>query len=196
VGTPQPGQSAVTVKVERDLMIIGNSQMFSGTGTPGENVLLVLFGPGRYVDGIEIIQANVKSDGHWTYLWNPGYSLQSGSYTLVVSDAAKTMTARAGFSIVGGGLVSVTTGRFNYAIGDPVAISGMCTTGDRSVVLTLYGPQQFTNGVDLGTQTVNADNSWSYRYMTSYGMPVGMYTLSVRDAQGTTSGTASFLIST
>jgi uncharacterized protein YceK len=191
-----PAQSVVTVQVEKNLMIIGNSQSFSGTGIAGENVFLVLYGPGKYVDGIQIIQANVGGDGHWYYAWNPGYSLQSGSYTLVVTDASKTMSARAGFSVVGGGQVSVATGRYSYNIGDTVVFSGMCTTGAQSVNLVLYGPSQFTNGVSLGTQTVTADNSWNYRYLTSYGMPVGTYTLSVEDAQGTASGSAGFSLST
>ncbi len=135
-------------------------------------------------------------DGHWYYLWNPGYSLQSGSYTLVVTDASKTMSARADFSVVGGGQVSVATGRYSYSIGDPVVFSGICTTGAQSVNLVLYGPVQFTNGVSLGSQTVNADGSWNFRYLTSYGMPVGTYTISVQDAQGTSSGSASFSLNT
>jgi uncharacterized protein YceK len=188
----QAGQSPVTVQVEKDLMIIGNSQLFSGTGAPNQNVMLVLYGSGKYADGVPIIQASVGGDGQWTYLWNPGYSLQSGQYTLVVTDASKTSSARAEFSVVGGGQVTVSTGRFSYAIGDPVVMSGMCTTGARTVILTLTGPQQFTNGISLGTQTVNADNSWSYRYITTNGMPVGSYTISARDAQGTASGSASF----
>jgi hypothetical protein len=193
---PPSSQSAVTVQAEKNLMIIGNSQLFSGTGTPNENVLLVLYGPGKYADGVQVIQASVGGDGHWYYLWNPGYSLVSGSYTMVVSDAAKTMSARAGFSVVGGGQVTAATGRYSYGRGDPVVISGRCTTGAQNVILTLYGPAEFTNGVSLGAQTVNADNSWSYRYMTSYGMPVGTYTIAVKDAQGTASGSASFSLTT
>lgn len=189
-------QAAVTVQVEKDLMIIGNSQLFSGTGTPNQNVLLVLYGPGRYADGVQVIQASVGADGHWYYQWNPGYSLQSGSYTMVVSDAGKTTSVRAGFSVVGGGKVTAATSRYSYGSGDPVMISGTCTTGAQNVILTLYGPAEFTNGVSLGSQTVNADNSWSYRYMTSSGMPVGTYTISVKDAQGTASGSASFSLAT
>jgi hypothetical protein len=189
-------QAPVTLQVEKDLMIIGNSQLFSGTGAPNQNVLLVLYGPGKYANGVQVIQASVGADGHWYYQWNPGYSLVSGSYTMVVSDAGKTTSARAGFSVVGGGKVSVATGRYSYGRGDPVAISGTCTTGSQNVILTLYGPAEFTNGVSLGAQTVNADNSWSYQYRTSIGMPVGTYTISVKDAQGTASGSASFSLTT
>ena len=116
------------------------------------------------MNGVQLIQASVRADGQWYYAWNPGFSLQSGSYTIVVTDASKTMSARAGFSVVGGGQVTVATSRYSYGIGDTVIFSGLCTTGARSVILTLTGPQQFTNGVSLGTQAVTADNLWNYRY--------------------------------
>lgn len=190
------GPTEITVQAGKDPMIVGNSQQFSGTGTPNQNVLLVLYGPGKYTNGVQLTQTNVGSDGHWYYTWNPGYSVLSGSYTMVVSDSGKTMSARVAFSIIGGGQVTVATSRYSYGIGDPVIFSGMCTTGSQSVVLTLYGPLQFTNGVSLGTQTVNADNSWSYRYTSSYGMPVGAYTITVRDVEGTASGSAGFSLTT
>ena len=109
---------------------------------------------------------------------------------------AKTMSATGRIQCCWRGAGHRRHGQYSYAIGDPVIFSGLCTTGSRTVILTLTGPLQFTNGVSLGTQTVNADNTWSYRYMTSYGMPVGTYTILVRDAQGTASGSASFSLTT
>ena len=193
-GTQSPQQAEITVSAERDPMIVGNSQIFTGTGTPGENVLLMLYGPGKYVNGVQLIQANVAGDGVWSYTWNPGYSVQSGSYLIVVYDARKTVSARTTFAVIGGGHVTVATGRATYTLGDPVQFSGRCTTGAKTVILTLYGPGQFMNGVSLGAQTVNPDDSWSYKYLTSYAMSVGSYTIYAQDAQQTASGSATFSI--
>ena len=208
--TPLPGQQGqvpgsevvitpaspglVSVQAERDPMIVGNSQTFTGTGTPGENVQLILYGPGKYTDGVSLIQANVAGDGVWSYTWNPGTSVVAGSYLLMVYDARKTVSARATFSVIGGGQVTVATGRATYTLGDPIQFSGRCTTGSRSVLLTLYGPGQFMNGVSIGSQTIDPGGSWSYKYLTSYAMSVGSYTIYAQDAQHTSSGSAVFSI--
>ncbi len=188
---PSSGQE-VSIRVEKDLMIVGNSQEFSGTGTIGENVLVTLYGPGKYKDGVQLIQAHVGSDGFWKYQWNPGSSVQAGSYTIVVTNTQKTGSARAGFAVIGGGIVSVTTDRATYTTGSAVTFSGRCTSGARTVILTLYGPGQFSNGVSLGSKSVTADRIWSYRYTTSASMPLGFYTITVQDAEQTASDSASF----
>lgn len=194
VATLLPQSAVVTVQAEKDPLIVGNSQIFYGTGTPGENVLLTLYGPGKYANGVQLIQAAVGGDGTWSYTWNPGSSVQSGSYLMVVEDTQRTVSARASFSVIGGGLVTVATSRATYTLGDPITFSGRCTTGAKSVILTLYGPGQFMNGVSLGSQAINPDGSWSYKYLTSYAMSVGSYSISVQDAQQTASGSASFSI--
>jgi len=187
--TPTP----LTLTVAADPMIIGTSQSFTGTGNPGENVAITLTGPGKYTSGV-VFQANVGVDGHWVYTWNPGYSVLSGSYTVVVTDTQKTSSARDEFTVIGGGLVSVTTNMYPYSHGDTVFFSGQCTTGSQHVMLTLYGPGQFTGGVNLGMQSVNADKSWSYPFQISQSAPLGIYSVTVTDEQRTTSATAGFAI--
>jgi hypothetical protein len=186
----------LTLKVEKDIMTIGNTQTFSGTGTPGQNVLLVLYGPGKYTDGVNLYQTNVGADGVWQYTWNPGSSVMSGTYSIVASDVQKTTSVRAGFNVVGGGQLAVTTSRSTYTVGDTITFSGRCTTGAQNVILTLYGPGQFTNGISLGTQSINADNTWTYKYVTSYSTPAGAYIIYVNDAQRTASATSGFSVLT
>ena len=185
---------AVSIKADKTLMTIGSAITFSGTGNAGENVALVLYGPGTYTSGVQLIQAFVAGDGHWSYTWNPGTKVQSGSYTMVVTNSQNTADARVGFSVVGGGVTSIATARYTYGVGDTLSFSGQCTTGSRNVMLTLYGPGQFSNGAYLGTQQVNADNTWTFSYQSSSSMPVGTYTMNVQDEQQTASGSVSFSI--
>ncbi len=196
VTAPAPSSpQALTLNVGKDPMIVGNSQIFSGTGTPGGTVQLVLSGPGKYTNGVNLSQLTVGSGGTWQYTWNPGSSVLAGSYSIVASDPQKATSVRAAFNVVGGGQVTVITGRYSYKIGDTITFSGLCTTGAQSVILTLSGPGQFSNGISLGTQSVNADNSWTYKYVTSYSMPVGSYTINVNDAQMTASASSIFSVS-
>ena len=188
-------QIPLTLIVAHDPMIIGTSQSFTGTGTPGENVALTLTGPGKYTTGV-VFQASVGADGRWVYTWNPGYSVLSGSYTVVVTDTQKTSSARDEFTVIGGGLVSVTTDMYSYSRGSTGFISGRCTTGAQRVVLTLYGPGQFANGANLGTQAVNGDKSWSFPFQTTLSTPLGAYTINVNDEQRTASASAGFNIQT
>ena len=186
-------QIPLTLIVAHDPMIIGTSQSFTGTGTPGENVALTLTGPGKYTTGV-VFQASVGADGRWVYTWNPGYSVLSGSYTVVVTDTQKTSSARDEFTVIGGGLVSVTTDMYSYSRGSTVLFSGQCTTGSQHVMLTLYGPGLYASGANLGTQSVNADNSWSFPFLISQSMPIGTYSISVTDEQRTSSASAGFTI--
>ena len=183
----------LTLTVAADPMIIGTSQSFTGTGNPGENVAITLTGPGKYSSGV-VFQASVGADGRWVYTWNPGYSVLSGTYTVVVTDTQKTSSARDQFNVIGGGLVTVTTNMYSYSRGSTVLFSGQCTTGSQHVILTLYGPGQFTSGVTLGTQSINADKSWSYPFQISQSNPIGTYTISVSDEQRTSMASAGFTI--
>ena len=189
------GQStAVTIQPNKDLITIGSTISFSGTGTPGQNILLVLYGPGTYTNGVQLIQASIGNDGRWSYTWNPGAKVQAGSYTMVANNVQSTESARADFRVVGGGLTSISTARYTYGIGDTFTFSGQCTTGSRNVMLTLYGPGQFSNGAYLGMVQVGADNSWTFSYQSSNSMPLGAYTMNVQDEQQTASGSANFAL--
>ncbi len=194
VVTPSALSGAMTIQSDKTLITIGSTITFSGTGPAGQNVLLVLYGPGAYQNGVQVFQAPVGSDGRWSYTWNPGAKVQAGSYTMAANNILSTDSARVDFRVVGGGLTSISTARYTYGIGDVFTFSGQCTTGSRNVILTLYGPGQFTNGALLGMAQVGADNTWTFSYQSSNSMPIGTYTMTVQDEQQTSTSSASFAL--
>ena len=189
-----PSPSKVTVKASRDTMIIGDSILFSGTSFGSDSVLLILSGPGYYSKGVLLDQPNVNSVGSWSYTWNPGFSIQSGSYTLVVEDAKKTTSTRIEFSVVGGGEVSIAANSYAAAAGETITFSGQCTTGAQNVLLVLYGPGRYSSGVELGSLSVMADKTWNFKYTLDNSMVTGSYSMYVYDIPKTTSGTTQFTV--
>ena len=147
----------VTVSVSRNPMIIGEANQFSGTSSGTDGIVLKLYGTGYYAKGIVIDQVKPNSVGLWSYMWTPGSSLLSGTYTLEASDAKKTTTASAPFSVIGGGVVSITSSTFSATQGQQVTFSGQCTSGAKNVNLVLFGHERYQSGVDFGTFPVLAD---------------------------------------
>ena len=186
--------TAVTVRVSRDQMIVGDTNTFSGTATGTSSVILTLFGPGYYTDGIVLDQVKPGAADAWSYRWNPGAAIQSGTYTIVVSDAGKTVSDRSQFTAIGDGVVSVSPSSYAIGRGDSLTLSGRCSTGAPNVNLVLFGPERFASGVDLGTYSVMADETWSFRFTADSTMPTGVYTVYASDVPKTTSGSSQFTI--
>jgi hypothetical protein len=184
----------ITIQTSRNTMIVGNSIVFSGTCVGCNGVLLTIFGPGKYTNGVSVIKQNVNEVGTWSYTWNPGQSIQSGSYVVLAEDSKKTTSGRVEFSVVGGGEVSITSNSFSGAKGDSLRFSGRCTTGAQNVLLVLYGPERFSSGVELGTLSVMADKTWNFMYLLDTSMPTGVYTMYVYDIPKTTSSTTQFTV--
>ncbi|HUT39192.1 MAG TPA: PEGA domain-containing protein [Methanoregula sp.] len=198
---PQPNLSPITtsttkitIQASKNTMIVGDSIVISGTCVRCDNVLLTIFGPGKYSNGISLIQQNVNEGGSWSFTWNPGQSIQSGSYIFVATDPQKTTSGRVGFSVVGGGEVSITSNSFSIAKGDTLRLSGRCTTGAQNVLLVLYGPERYSSGVELGTLSVMGDKTWSFKYTFDTTTPTGVYTMYVYDIPKTTSGSTQFTV--
>ena len=189
-----PSPSQVTVQASKNTMIIGDSILFSGTSSGSDSVLLTLYGPGYYYYGVLLDKPNVNSVGSWSYTWNPGFSIQSGSYTLVAEDAKKTTSSRVEFSAVGGGVVSIAANSYAAAAGETITFSGQCTTGAKNVLLVLYGPARYSSGVELGSLSCLADKTWNFKYTLDNSMPTGTYTMYVYDIPKTTSGTTQFTV--
>jgi hypothetical protein len=173
-------------------MIIGEANQFSGTSSGTDGIVLKLYGTGYYAKGIVIDQVKPNSVGLWSYMWTPGSSLLSGTYTLEASDAKKTTTASAPFSVIGGGVVSITSSTFSATQGQQVTFSGQCTSGAKNVNLVLFGPERYQSGVDFGTFPVLADTSWSFTTTLDNTMPSGYYTMYVYDVPKTSSGYVQF----
>jgi hypothetical protein len=113
---------------------------------------------------------------------------------MIAYDKQKIASDKALFSVVGGGTVGISTNNYVVSQGDTVTYSGLCTTGAKTVTLTLYGPGQYTNGVDVATLPLNPDNTWSYKYKFDMAKPLGSYTMSVRDAQNTAFGSVAITL--
>ncbi len=175
-------------------MIIGDSILFSGTGSVSDSVVLTLYGPGYYYYGVLLDKPKVNSVGSWSYTWNPGFSIQSGSYTVVVEDAQKTTSGRDEFSVVGGGVVSIAASSYAAASGETITFSGQCTTGAKNVLLVLYGPERYSSGIELGSLSCMADKTWNFKYTLDNYMPTGSYTMYVYDIPKTSSGTTQFTV--
>jgi len=184
----------VTIQASKNTMIIGDSIVISGTCVGCDNVLLTIFGPGKYASGVSLIPQNVDNAGSWSYIWNPGQSIQSGAYIFVAEDPQKTTSGRAEFSVVGGGVVSITSNRYSIAKGDTLTFSGLCTTGAQNVLLVLYGPERYSSGVELGTISVMGDKTWSFKYTLDSSAPTGTYTMNVYDIPKTTSSSTQFTV--
>jgi hypothetical protein len=185
---------SVTMNVEKSRMVIGDSNIFSGTATGSKNVLLTLFGPGAYADGLSLSPPDVNDLHTWSYTWNPGSKLMAGTYIIMVTDPEKRVTVKKEFTVVGGGEVTVTSSKAAAARGDTLQFSGLCTTGASNIQLILYGPDQYAGGIQLGTFSVLADKNWNFRYTLDNTMPTGLYTLYIYDVPQTASDTTQFTV--
>ena len=195
-GTPSGDSfpSKVTVQASKDLMILGDSMTFSGSGIPSEIVILTLYGPGSYNSGIVIAKPKSNSVGLWSYFWNPGTKIQAGTYTIRVVDSSNATSALATFKVIGGGTVTVLPSRYAASPGLTIQFSGICTSGAEIVRLVLVGPGRFTGGIELGTAPVLADHTWSFKYGLDSSMPTGSYTIVAYDVPKTTSGSSTFTV--
>lgn len=184
----------VMVRVSRDQMIVGDSNTFSGTATGTSSVIPTLFGPGYYANGIVLDQVKPDAASHWSYTWNPGTKIQAGTYTIIVYDAGNTVSDRTSFTVIGNGIVSVSTNSRAIGKGETIVLSGRCTTGAPNVRVVLFGPDRFGSGIELGNFPVMADQTWSFRYATDLTMPAGIYSVYVSDVPQTATGSSQFTI--
>jgi len=185
---------SVTLNVAKDTMVIGDSQVFSGTATGTSYVLVTVYGTGKYTNGIQLDNPSVNELGAWKYTWNPGSSVLPGTYTVIVTDLNNQVSERKQFSVVGGGTLSITTNSYAAGKGDTLRFTGICTTGAPNVQLVLYGPGNYAGGVTLGTISVQANKNWEFRYTTDATMPTGDYTMYVYDVPKTSSSTVKFTV--
>ena len=111
-----------------------------------------------------------------------------------MEDEFHTTSDKVEFRVVGGGEVTITSNSFSAARGETLKFSGRCTTGAQSVLLVLYGPERFSNGVEIGSLSVAADKTWNFKYTLDYSIPTGSYAMYVYDIPKTSSGTTQFTV--
>ncbi len=186
--------SPVTIQASKKIMTVGDSIVISGTCVGCDTVLLTIYGPGKYASGVSLIPQNVDYAGSWSYIWNPGQSIQSGPYYFVAENPQKTTSGRVEFSVIGGGVVSITSDRKSIPNGDTLTFSGRCTTGAQNVLLVLYGPDKYSSGAELGAISVMGDKTWSFKYTLDASAPTGVYTMYAYDIPKTTSSSTQFTV--
>jgi hypothetical protein len=184
----------VTIQASKNIMTVGDSIVVSGTCVVCDNVLLTIYGPGKYANGVSLLPLKVNNAGSWSYTWNPGQSIQSGPYSFIAENPEKTTSGRVEFSVVGGGSVSISPSSYAIVKGDTMTFSGLCTTGAQNVFLVLYGPDKYSSGVDLGAISVMGDKTWSFKYNVDSSAPTGIYTINVYDIPKTTSSSTQFTV--
>jgi hypothetical protein len=184
----------VTIQASKNIMTVGDSIVVSGTCVVCDNVLLTIYGPGKYANGVSLLPFKVNNAGSWSYTWNPGQSIQSGPYSFIAENPEKTTSGRVEFSVVGGGSVSISPSSYAIVKGDTMTFSGLCTTGAQNVFLVLYGPDKYSSGVDLGAISVMGDKTWSFKYNVDSSAPTGTYTINVYDIPKTTSSSTQFTV--
>ena len=188
----------VTLKVSKETMILGDSMVFSGTAKNTGSVLLTLYGPGSYSQGVLLtrIATQVKPNaaGLWSYTWTPGTRIQSGSYTIIARDDRNISSSLTNFRVIGGGVLTVVPSRYTAAAGSTITFSGRCTTGADSVRLVVLGPGLYSTGIELGIVTVNQDTTWSYKFLIDRTLSTGTYTITVYDVPKTTTASSQFTV--
>ena len=181
----------LTIGSDKESYPPGEQVVFSGTCRGSDTVILKLYGPGRYLDGIEMVKKPVLDNHKWVYSWNPGNSAKPGVYTMYVYNSQHTVSERTGVTIQGS-IITITVNNHDFIIGNPVTISGTCRGSD-DVVVTVFGPGGYANGVVLGYPDVLSDNTWSYTWNPGYSLDPGTYTLVIEDTQKTTSNIVSIV---
>lgn len=185
---------SLTLQVSRDQIIVGDSVTFSGTAEGIDFVHLTVTGPGRYENGVTLESVRPGTADDWSATWNPGTRIQSGTYTVVASDAGGTVSRRATFRAIGNGVVTVSPNSYAVVTGETVTLSGRCSTGAPVVRVILSGPGRFGGGVEIGNVAVMADQTWSMKYTTDLSMPTGVYSVYVNDVPQSTTGSTQFTL--
>ena len=175
----------LTIESDKGSYFFGEPVEFSGTCRGSDTVILKLYGPGRYSDGVELVKKPVLDNHKWEYTWNFGNAARPGLYTMYVYDSRNTVSERTGVTIRES-VITITANNHDFIIGNPAIFSGTCRGSD-AVVVTLFGPGRYVNGVILGYPDVLADHTWSYTWISGNSLDPGTYTLNVRDTQKTTS---------
>jgi hypothetical protein len=185
---------ALTVITNKNPMIVGDSNTFSGKASGTKTVIVTIYGPGIYSSGSSSLPKDVDSLGNWAYVWNPGVKLLPGTFHAVVTDPDKKASVQTEFEVIGNGEVTVIPSTYSVSRGDTVQFSGLCTTNAPEVQLVLYGPDRYAGGIQLGTVSVQANDNWVFSYTFDNTVSTGTYSMKVYDVPKTTSGSTQFTV--
>jgi len=77
--------------------------------------------------------------------------------------------------------VRIEADRDSFVIGGSVEVFGYSFTNENFVRLVLFGPDQFSEGIEISTPSVNDSNVWRYRWSPGYSIQAGLYSFVVFD---------------
>ncbi|MCK1288641.1 heparin lyase I family protein, partial [Bradyrhizobium sp. 44] len=161
---------------------------FTFTGTAGANTTVYFATP----YGVALGSAAVDSTGHWTFtsptfVGNTWNSIQAYNVNSLGNVSAIGVENGAGFGSSSSLPPSpIITG--NALVGSTVTLYGMVTPGYSITKVTV-----FDGATQIGTATINSDNSWSFSTST-LANGVHNFTAKVTNASGTSAGSIPDLI--
>jgi len=178
-----PKDPKVTIVANKDSVIIGNSFNFFGTAiVSGDTVQLTVNGPSEeFSKGKEIGRPQVSKNNTWSFLWEPGYDIEPGKYTVIVNGDENRVSDDVAVSFELGAVTIVAWGSQSYYLGETIRLSGTCTA-QKSVFLSLARRDsnlQNRKLDQLQIETINndentflkiavkEDNTWEYEWDTS-----------------------------
>ncbi len=79
--------------------------------------------------------------------------------------------------------VRIETDRDSFVIGRSVEVLGYSYTNEDFVRLVLFGPGQFSEGIEIATPEVSDSKRWKFTWDPGYSIQAGLYTFVVFDPQ-------------
>ena len=190
-----PKNPKVTIAASKNSLIRGSPLNLYGTAIISENtVLLTVIGEGEYSEGKIIGTPDISSNNTWSFRWNPGYSIEPGTYIFLASDKSENVVDTLVVSIEKGAVTIVASGTQSYYIGEIIRFSGTCTAR-KSIFLSIafsdpHLPNRKLDQISLETVDndpktfleikVRADNTFEYEWDTSkdaFLFSAGTYTI-------------------
>lgn len=172
----------VRIESNRDSFIIGKSVDLSGHSYSNDVfVRLIVFGPGKYSEGVEIATPSISASHRWNYSWCPELDTNPGLYTIFVYDAQKHVSDEVTVRAEKGAITIFAAGDQTCYIGERIKLAGT-STASKEVYLTILGPDTLPDSRKLDDFSVfsknedntsfihldvRADYSWSYIWDTA-----------------------------
>lgn len=90
--------------------------------------------------------------------------------------------------------VTIITNKETIILGNPISFSGTCINNGDTVHLVLFGPGQYSNGIEIASPEVSSSNNWNYEWSPGYSIQPGLYTIHVYDIQNAVSDKLTFTV--
>jgi|GEM_PF-4554459 len=78
--------------------------------------------------------------------------------------------------------VTIAASTNSIILGNSISFSGTCKDGGNTVRLMMFGPGDYSNGIEVATPEVSDSNKWKYVWAPSRAIQPGAYTAQVFDA--------------